>query len=92
MGVAAQVKRSYQVPLVLIVDNALDSLQQTDGRLAQASCTRVFNDFVFSPAYSPELNRIEMVWKQMKHNWRDFKVMPGRLNRALVGQISKGFG
>ncbi|MBT0888562.1 MULTISPECIES: transposase, partial [Acinetobacter] len=29
----------------------------------------------FIPAYSPELNRIEMVWKQMKYYWRDFQVM-----------------
>ena len=75
MGVAAQVKRSYQVPLVLIVDNASihRSKQMVDWRklLVQEYSTTLY----FLPAYSPELNRIEMVWKQMKYNWRDFKVM-----------------
>ena len=41
---------------------------------------------------SPELNRIEMVWKQMKYNWRDFKVMKADQIEHWVGNISKGFG
>lgn len=39
----------------------------------------------FLPTYSPELNRIEMVWRQMKYHWRDFKVM-------AADQISTEFG
>lgn len=92
MGVAAQVKRSYQVPLVLIVDNASihRSKQMVDWRklLVQEYSTTLY----FLPAYSPELNRIEMVWKQMKYNWRDFKVMKADQIERWVGQISKGFG
>ncbi len=42
--------------------------------------------------FSPELNRIEMVWKQMKYNWRDFKVMKADQIEHWVGNISKGFG
>jgi hypothetical protein len=33
-----------------------------------------------------------MVWKQMKYNWRDFKVMKADQIERWVGQISKGFG
>ena len=92
MGVAAQVKRSYQVPLVLIVDNASihRSKQMVDWRklLVQEYSTTLY----FLPAYSPELNRIEMVWKQMKYNWRDFKVMKADQIERWVGQISNGFG
>ena len=53
---------------------------------------RVSTTLYFLPAYSPELNRIEMVWKQMKYNWRDFKVMKADQIERWVGQISKGFG
>lgn len=37
--------------------------------------TEYSTSLYFIPTYSPELNRIEMVWKQMKYHWREFKVM-----------------
>jgi transposase len=29
--------------------------------------------FYFLPPYSPELNRIEILWKKMKYEWLPFK-------------------
>ncbi|KAB0650393.1 transposase, partial [Acinetobacter bohemicus] len=46
----------------------------------------------FIPAYSPELNRIEMVWKQMKYYWRDFQVMTADKIEQLVERVSNQFG
>jgi hypothetical protein len=91
-GIAEQVKRTDQVPLVLIVDNAsIHRSKQMEGwrkLLAEEYSTTLY----FLPAYSPELNRIEMVWKQMKYHWREFKVMTAEQIEAWVGEVSKGFG
>jgi len=91
-GIAEQVKRTDQVPLVLIVDNAsIHRSNQMEGwrkLLAEEYSTTLY----FLPAYSPELNRIEMVWKQMKYHWREFKVMTAEQIEAWVGEVSKGFG
>ncbi|HCL0977478.1 TPA: transposase [Salmonella enterica] len=46
----------------------------------------------FIPAYSPELNRIEMVWKQMKYYWRDFQVMTADKIEQWVERVSNQFG
>ncbi|WP_180183535.1 transposase, partial [Acinetobacter sp. YH01020] len=46
----------------------------------------------FIPAYSPELNRIEMVWKQMKYYWRDFQVMAADKIERWVEKVSNLFG
>ena len=92
MGIAKRVKQAYSVPLVLIVDNASihRSKQMASWRklLEKEYSTRLY----FLPAYSPELNRIEMVWRQMKYHWRDFKVMTADQIEHWVGQVSKGFG
>lgn len=91
-GVAERVKESYGVPLVLIIDNASihRSKQMASWRklLEQEYSTSLY----FLPAYSPELNRIEMVWRQMKYRWRDFKVMTADQIESWVGKVSDGFG
>ena len=46
----------------------------------------------FIPAYSPELNRIEMVWRKMKYHWRDFQVMTTDQIQNWVYQVSREFG
>ncbi len=90
-GISKQVKHAYGVPLVLIVDNASihRSKQMASWRklLAEEYSTSLY----FLPAYSPELNRIEIVWKQMKYYWRDFKVMTADQIEAWVRQVSREF-
>lgn len=91
-GIAKQVQQTYGVPLVLIVDNA------SIHRSKQMAAWRKFledeysTSLYFLPAYSPELNRIEIVWRQMKYHWRDFKVMTADQIEHWVGEVSKGFG
>ncbi|MFO1353160.1 MAG: transposase [Acinetobacter sp.] len=75
MGVAKQIKE-IQHPLTLIVDNASihKAKKCRHGRdlLEQDFNVRLY----FLPPYSPELNRIEMLWRSMKYQWREFKWMP----------------
>ncbi len=48
--------------------------------------------FYFLPPYSPELNRIEVLWKKMKYGWLQFKSFtPVELEQA-IDEIRAGFG
>lgn len=48
--------------------------------------------FYFLPPYSPELNRIEMLWRKMKYEWLPFKSFtPPELEQA-IDEIAAGFG
>jgi len=48
--------------------------------------------FYFLPAYSPELNRIEILWKKMKYEWLPFKSFtPDEVEQA-INKIQDGFG
>nr|WP_236994344.1 IS630 family transposase [Methylomicrobium sp. RS1] len=77
-------------PLVVILDNASihtakklkpywDLLEEKGMR------------FYFLPPYSPELNRIELLWRKMKYEWLKFKLYtPDELERA-IDEIGEGF-
>jgi transposase len=48
--------------------------------------------FYFLPPYSPELNRIELLWHKMKYEWLRFKFYtPDELERA-IDEIGEGSG
>ena len=48
--------------------------------------------FYFLPPYSPELNRIELLWHKMKYEWLPFKsFLPDELENA-ISEIAVGFG
>ncbi|MCX7099030.1 MAG: transposase [Methylococcales bacterium] len=48
--------------------------------------------FYFLPPYSPELNRIELLWRKMKYEWLPFKTFtPDELEQA-IDEIGSGFG
>lgn len=48
--------------------------------------------FQYLPAYSPELNAIEILWKQAKYFWRRFLVLSDRELLNEVESVMKGFG
>jgi transposase len=56
-------------PIVIFLDNASihhsDEVTEVIDSLEEAYNIRFF----YLPAYSPELNRIEILWKQIKHFW-----------------------
>jgi transposase len=48
--------------------------------------------FYFLPAYSPELNRIEVLWKKMKYEWLPFKSFTAAELEYSIDKIGSGFG
>lgn len=56
---------------ILVLDNA--TIHHGIGAVTKSRWFREYNMFLFYlPAYSPELNYIEMVWEQAKYHWRRF--------------------
>jgi transposase len=78
-------------PLAVILDNAsihkAKAIQPILAHLKQQGLT-----LYFLPPYSPELNRIELLWHKMKYEWLDFKTRTAEKLEADVGKILDGFG
>ncbi len=49
-------------------------------------------DFIFTPPYSPELNRIERLWHKMKYTWMTAKRRTKKELEEAVDAIINGFG
>ena len=47
---------------------------------------------LFLPPYSPELNLIEILWKQAKYHWREFVTWAAKDLRKEVQTLFDGFG
>jgi transposase len=47
---------------------------------------------LFLPLYSPELNLIEILWKQAKHHWRAFATWAKQDVLQEVQALLGGFG
>lgn len=78
-------------PLVVILDNAsVHTAKAIEPLLAllKAQGLRLY----FLPPYSPELNRIEILWHKMKHQWLAFKARDAQMLEADVREILNGFG
>ena len=78
-------------PLVVILDNAsihTAKAMQPYWDLLEEKGLR----FYFLPPYSPELNRIEILWKKMKYEWLPFQVFTPQELEQAIDQISAGFG
>jgi transposase len=78
-------------PLVVILDNAsIHTAKKLKPywELLEEKGMR----FYFLPPYSPELNRIELLWNKMKYEWLSFKLFtPNELEQA-IDEIGVGFG
>jgi transposase len=46
----------------------------------------------YLPPYSPELNRIEILWKHAKYFWRRFAAVNGADLLHEIQALMKGFG
>jgi transposase len=46
----------------------------------------------FLPPYSPELNRIEILWRKIKYEWLTFKNRDTKTLRADFNEILDNFG
>jgi len=47
---------------------------------------------LYLPPYCPELNAIEILWKQAKYFWRRFLTLAGTALRDEVAALMRGFG
>ena len=47
---------------------------------------------LYLPPYSPELNPIEIVWKQVKYHWRSFKTWAKDSLLTEVKDLLDGYG
>ena len=84
--------QTLQLPTVLVLDNApLHTSAAFRAKLQEWETKGLY--VFFLPKYSPHLNRIERLWKQIKHGWlkaQDYFSLE-HLNQAL-SQILTGFG
>jgi len=46
----------------------------------------------YLPAYSPELNKIEIVWRQLKYRWRRFVTWTKETIDAELAELLAGYG
>ncbi|WP_198390005.1 transposase [Burkholderia ubonensis] len=46
----------------------------------------------YLPAYSPELNKIEIVWRQLKYRWRRFVTWTKQTIDAELADLLAGYG
>lgn len=87
MGLIERVSK----PLVVILDNAsihtAKSMQPYWDLLEEKGLR-----FYFLPPYSPELNRIEILWKKMKYEWLPFQSFTPQELEQAIDQIGAGFG
>lgn len=78
-------------PMVVILDNAsIHTAKKLKPYwdLLEDKSMKLF----FLPPYSPELNRIELLWHKMKYEWLPFKTfMPDELEQA-INEIGAGYG
>jgi hypothetical protein len=78
-------------PTFFILDNA-----RIHHGLDPATKLRWMTEFntvlCYIPPYSPELNMIEILWKQAKYHWREFVTWSKDTFRDKVRELLDGFG
>jgi transposase len=86
--------RKLQKPTIVLVDNAsIHTSEEFEDEIAGLSKEGVIIKYL--PAYSPELNLIEILWRKIKYEWlplsayKDFKTMTQELFEVIKGIGSK---
>ena len=81
----------HSVPRIVLLDNAGihkgDAMEKQRRRWAKKGLC-----LYYLPPYSPELNRIEILWKHAKYLWRRFASVNGADLLAEIQALMKGFG
>ncbi len=78
-------------PHIVVLDNAGIHRSKAVERCRRRWARQGLGLF-FLPPYSPELNRIEILWKQAKHYWRRPIGLTGAALREEVESMMRGFG
>ena len=86
-----EIASKYTLPVTLVVDNAsVHRSKQIRQAMARAELQGITLHFL--PPYSPELNRIEKLWQQMKHVWMAVKCRTIEVLNEDVSYILDNFG
>lgn len=86
--VAAQ---PHSVPRIVLIDNAgIHKGEAMDKKRRQWARRALY--LYYLPPYSPELNRIEILWKHAKHFWRRFVAKNGADLVDEIQALMRGFG
>lgn len=81
----------HQVPRVVVLDNAgIHKGEPMRDRRRQWEQQDLY--LYYLPPYSPELNQIEILWKQAKYFWRSFLYLKGDNLRDEVRFIMENYG
>lgn len=79
------------LPHIVVLDNAGIHRSKAVERCRRRWARQGLGLF-FLPPYSPELNRIEILWKQAKHYWRRPLGLTGTALREEIDALMRGFG
>ena len=81
----------HKVPRLVVIDNAAihkgDAMEKKRRQWAKKGLY-----LYYLPPYSPELNRIEILWKQAKHFWRRTIGLNGQALLEEIESLMRGFG
>lgn len=88
---AKSVELGKPVPTFIILDNARIHHGLDDALTLR--WMKQFNTFLcYLPPYSPELNMIEILWKQAKYHWHEFTTWSKESFRSKISELLDGFG
>ena len=87
----ADIADKYTLPVTLVVDNA-STHRSKEGTQAMTALGLQGIKLYFLPPYSPELNRIEKLWQQMKYVWMSVKCRTIDVLNQDVSHILDNFG
>jgi hypothetical protein len=91
LGFVEYLRRQVNKPLVIVLDNA--SIHDAAAiRPALALLEKQGVKFEFLSPYSPELNRIETMWRLMKHRWLEVKRRTQEELERAVDHVFEHFG
>ena len=83
--------QAHAVPRIVVLDNAsFHKGKPMEKRRRKWLAQGLF--LYYLPPYSPELNRIEILWKQAKYFWRRFVSLKGGELLDEIESLMKGFG
>ncbi|WP_020652331.1 transposase, partial [Massilia niastensis] len=81
----------HAVPRIVLLDNAAihkgEAMEKRRWHWARQGL-----HLYYLPPYSPELNRIEILWKHAKYFWRRFVAMNGTALLDEIRSLMQGFG
>lgn len=84
-------EQPHTAPRIVVLDNAaIHKGDAMEKKRRQWAKKRLY--LYYLPAYSPELNCIEILWKQAKHFWRRSVSLTGDALLNEIESLMKGFG